>query len=158
MFPTKLFKIFNKALSRPLTNLINISFVKAVLPSVLKTAQVLPAFKKGDNTDEKIYRPISLISNASKILENLMHKRIYSFLEKNTTFYPYQFGFNTDHLTDSAFIETAEQIWKAHGKGLFACRVYLDLKKTFHTVNHNIPLTKPEYYSTLKPIIGFLHS
>ena len=85
------------------------------------------------------YRPISLISNVSKILEKLMYKRLYTFLEENNSFYSYQFGFRPNHSTNSALIEITEQIRKACDKGLFACGVYLDLKKAFHTVT-------PAYY------------
>ena len=52
--PTKLFKTFNKSLSEPLTNLINLSFAKGVFANVLKTVQVLPTFKKGDKTKEQL--------------------------------------------------------------------------------------------------------
>ena len=65
--PTKLFKTFNKALSKPLTNLISLSFVKGVFTYVLKTTQVLTTFQKGGKTEKSNYRPISLISNVSKI-------------------------------------------------------------------------------------------
>ena len=73
-------------------------------------AQVLPNFKKEDKTEKNNYRLISLISNVSKILEKLMYKRLYSFLEENNSFYPYQVGFRPNHSTDSALIEIIEQI------------------------------------------------
>ena len=106
-----------------LTNLINLSFVKGVFPNVLKMAEVLPTFKKGDKTEKNNYRPISLISNVSKILQKLIYKRLYSFLEENNSFYPYQFGFRPTHSTNSALIEISEQIRKACDKGLSACSV-----------------------------------
>ena len=73
-------------------------------------AQILPTFKKGDKTEMNNYRPISLISNVSKILEKLMYKRLYTFLEENNSFYPYQFGFWPNHSTNSALTEITEQI------------------------------------------------
>ena len=65
-----------------------------------------------------------------------MYKRIYPFLEQNNSFYPYQFGFRHNHSTNLAFIEITEQIQKPCDKGSYAYGVYLDLKKTFDTVNH----------------------
>ena len=44
-----------------------------VFPSVLKTAKVVPVFKKDSKLDCSIYRPISLLSNIEKILEKLMY-------------------------------------------------------------------------------------
>ena len=76
-----------------LTNLINLSFIKGVFLNVLKMTQILPTFKKGDKTEMNNYRPISLISNVSKILEKLMYKRLYTFSEENNSFYSYPFGF-----------------------------------------------------------------
>ena len=72
-----------------------------------------------------------------------MYKRLYSFLEENNS---YQFGFRPNHSTNSELIEITEQIRKACDKVLFACGVYLDLKKTFDTVSHNILLTGTLWY------------
>ena len=51
-----------------------------VFPSVLKTAKVVPVFRKDSKLDYSNYRPVSLSSNIEKILEELMYKRLYIYL------------------------------------------------------------------------------
>ena len=51
-------------------NLFNLSFMTGVFPSVLKTAKVVPVFKKDSKFHYNYYRPISLLSNIEKILKN----------------------------------------------------------------------------------------
>ena len=48
---------------------------------VLKTTKVVPVFKKDSELDYSNYRLISLLSNIAKILEKLMNKRLYTFLD-----------------------------------------------------------------------------
>ena len=50
-------------LSKPLVKHINFSISEGTFPNLLKFANVIPVFKKGDNLDYNNYRPISLISN-----------------------------------------------------------------------------------------------
>ena len=78
----KVFKTFTKPLSKPLADLINLFFRIGKFPSCLKTAKVIPVLKKGDN-----YRPISLISNISKIIEKLMHSRLYTYILSETMYF-----------------------------------------------------------------------
>ena len=68
--------------------------------------------------------------------------RLNSFLEQNNIFYPSQFGFRDNHSTTHALIEMTDQIKEACDSSLYACGVYLDLKKVFDTVNHKILLSK----------------
>ena len=119
-----------QALSELFTDLINLSFIKGIFPNIL-TGHVLLTFKKRDKTDKNSYRLISLIPNVSKILEKLIYKRLYIFLEKNNNLCLYQFEFRPKHSTNCAHIEITEQIQKPCDKGLFVCGVYLDLKNSF---------------------------
>ena len=71
--PTKILKEFKTELSEPLSDMINVSFNKGIFPDFLKVANVIPIHKKGEKLDPNNYRPISLLSNISKLYEKAMH-------------------------------------------------------------------------------------
>ena len=61
--PTNILKLSCLVLSKPLVKLINFSFSEATFPNLLKFANVISVFKKGDNLHYNNYRPISLIKH-----------------------------------------------------------------------------------------------
>ena len=69
-----------------------------------------------------------------------------TFLNANEILYERQFGFRHNHSTTHALSAITEKIRQACDSGNFACGVFLDLKKAFHTMNHEILLKKLEYY------------
>ena len=74
--PTSIFKNFRKSLRVQIAGISNLSFNKGKFPTQLKSANVIPVFKKGDKLEVINYRPISLISNISKITEKLIKRRL----------------------------------------------------------------------------------
>ena len=154
--PTSIFKNFRKSLSVPLAEIINLSFNEGKFPTHFKSASVIPVFKKGDKLEVNNYRTISLMSNISKIIKKLIHRRLNSFFEQNDIFCPSQFGFR--HSTSHALSEITDKIMKACDQDLFACGVYLDLKKAFDTVNHNIRLSKLHHYGIRDKVNGWFKS
>ena len=91
-------------------------------------------------------RPISLLSNISKIFEKFMHSKLYDFLNKFNCLYDLQFGFRNKHSTIHTLIDITETIREAIEKNDVACGVFVDLQKAFDTVNHEILLSKLNYY------------
>ena len=140
--PTKFLKLFQNYLSEPIDILANLSFSTGIFPTNLKTANVIPLFKKDDYMLYSNYQPISLLSNLSKIIEKLIHAGLTLFLNSNSILFEKQFGFRDSHSTTHTLTEITEKIQQACDAGKYAYGVFLDLQKAFNTVNHDILLRK----------------
>ena len=119
--------------------------ITCICPDKFKIARVIPIYKKGYHSDLGNYRPISLLSIFSKLLEKLMYKRLLKFLEKYSILTSNQFGFRAKHSTIHAILSIINEIQNAIEDGLFSCGIFLDLSKAFDTVNHNILVHKLKY-------------
>ena len=130
------------ALIKPLAYLINCSIKKGIFPDELKIAKVIPIYKSGDKTSIENYRPISVLSVFSKILEKIMYNHLINFINKHNILYKYQFGFRKRHSTNHAIITLVDKISTALDRGNVVIGCFVDLKKAFDTVNHSILITK----------------
>ena len=145
-FSTSLIIQFSGALIDPLVSIINMSLSEGIFPNLLKEAHVCPTYKKGEVTKYENYRPISLLSNISKLFERVMYNRLEEFLKSSEVFYKYQFGFRKHYSTNHALISIVEKIRDALDKNMYTCGVFIDLEKAFDTVNHQILLSKLYHY------------
>ena len=111
LFSLKLIHEFSDLLVPQLTNIFNLSLESGVFPDALKIANVIPIPKTKANLNLlSNYRPISLLSNFSKILETLVASRLNSFLVKYNILYEYKFGFRRHHSTKLALLHTTDDI------------------------------------------------
>lgn len=94
-------------------------------------AHVLPLFKKEDPSLSCNYRPVSLLSCVSKIIERFVFKNVYNYFHSNNLFYKHQAGFYPVQL-----IETYHSIVKNIDEGKSCCIVFCDLSKAFDRVWH----------------------
>ena len=98
------------SLCERLQYLFNLSIEKGIFPDDLKIAKVTPIYKADDKSDLTNYRPISVLSCFSKILEWIMYNRLHQYLTENKIHYPKQFGFQTGHSTEHAIVQLVDQI------------------------------------------------
>jgi len=143
---TKILKLISPTVSQMLTDIINDCFSDGIFPTYLKSGNITPLHKKDSKLLASNFRPISLLSNISKIFEKLIHKRLYSYLEKNNIIYDFQFGFRKGHSTNHALITLTEAIRSALDSNEYAVGIFLDLQKAFDTVEHSILIKKLEHY------------
>ena len=67
-----------------------------------------------------------------------MHERLYTFLENHDILFKNQFGFRKGSSTGHSLIEISEEIKENIDNGKYGCGIFIDLKKSFDTVNHKI--------------------
>ena len=90
---SKLVKDLKYSLAFPLLSIIiNNSLAKGLVPNMAKLAKIIPIYKAKDKKNISNYRPISLLTVISKVLEKVVHKNVYTFLEKNKVMYASKYG------------------------------------------------------------------
>ena len=149
--PSNLLKTHALHFVEPIKFVINRSLIEGKFPDLLKIAEVCPIYKKGDKSKCENYRPISLLSNLSKLFERAMHTRLYEFLENSDALYNLQFGFRKNFSTNHALLSIVEEIRKNLDDKTFSCGVFVDLEKAFDTVNHAILIKKLDFYGVRGP-------
>ena len=126
------------SIATPLIHIFNLSFAQGVVPSQLKIAKIIPIFKSGDPLSVDNYRPISLLSSFSKILEKIMCNRLTKHLELNNLICTEQFGFRKKHSTFHPVIHLLNSITESSNQKKVSIAIFCDLRKAFDMCNGEI--------------------
>ena len=144
--PTRLIKDSAEVIANPLTKIINFSLANGCVPSEWKEARVIPLFKSGRSDNMDNYRPVSILPVVSKILERAVHTQLYKFMVDNNLLSPYQSGFRKRHSTETPCISFTDSIRRGMDQGMLTGSVFIDLRKAFDTVSHDLLLAKLHGY------------
>ena len=126
----------------PLTHVINLSLIQGVVPDDLKSAIVVPLFKKNDKTEVGNYRPVLILTIISKVFERVVYDKIESYLDQMKLLYKFQSGFRSRYSTDTCLTHLTDFIKLQMNQGHFLGMVLLELQNAFDTVDHGILLMK----------------
>ena len=116
--------------------------MSGIFPDDWKCARVTPLFKQGESSDLNNYRPISVISVAAKVFKRIVYDQLYNLLSSEEIISKQQSGFRSLHSTVTALLEATDSWAFNIDRGYVNAVVFLDLKKAFNTVDHEILLTK----------------
>ena len=157
LLSSKIVKDAFLVLTLQLVYLLNLSLDTNIFPDKWKEATVVPLYKGGNKLDVGNYRPISLLPLPGKLLEKIVHKKISTYLEINEILCDEQNGFRKERSTTHSIVNLTDSIFN----GETCMAVFIDLKKAFDTINHNILVHKLEYLGIkgdlLRWISNYLH-
>ena len=129
-----------------LCEVFNRSLETGEFPDIMKLAEVIPLYKNKERSCESNYRPISLLSTLSKILEKIVYTRVYEFLDHTGQLYENQYGFQAKHSCEHAIGQVLGSVIKGLENNFYSACVLLDLSKAFDTIEHKIILEKLYIY------------
>ena len=129
-----------------LCDLFNLSLFSGKFPDCWKLARVAPIVKSGHRDDRSNYRPISVLPFISRLFEKLLYNQFYDYLNTNNLIYQHQSGFRPLHSVVTCLMLNTNKWYLTIDKGEYTGLIFIDLKKAFDTVHHNILLQKLAKY------------
>ena len=154
---SKLMNIGASKLVIPMTTIINKCFNTGSFPQKLKTSKINPIHKKFD-PEPSNFRPVSLLSCFSKVIEKGAASQLEKHFKKNFE-NENQFAYKANHSCQHAFLLTRHKIEMELDKGNFVCLALIDLSLAFDTVEcERILPTKLKHYGATESTVSFFKS
>lgn len=139
--PTKLLIECVDVLLPPITKIINLSLDSGYFPRTWKCNLVRPLLKKdGLPPVSKSFRPVSILSFISKLVEAVVAKQLQHYLNCNNLFPVFQSAYRQNHSTETALLKVINDILLNMNNQRVNLLILLDLSAAFDTVDHDTML------------------
>ena len=153
--------VYSASLIAPILFLIfQSSLNQGILPSDWKTANIIPIYKKGNRSQPRNYRLVSLTSICCKALERIIYSHVLHHLQAHGILCEEQHGFQTGKSCDSQLIVTINDFANCLNGNKQIDAIFFDFSKVFDKVPHQRLFNKLPYYgikgSTLVWIQNYL--
>ena len=139
-------KIALPVISESLCDIFNLSIATGCFPDSWKIARVAPIFKSGQPDDRSNYRPISVLPVLARVFEKLIHNQLYDYLDRNKHLFSNQSGFRALHSVVTCLLNNTDDGYVNMDDGRYTANIFIDLKKAFDTVDHDILPAKLRKY------------
>ena len=142
----RLLKLAAPYIADEITYICNHSINNSYFPNSWKEAKVSPVHKNGAHDDVNNYRPISILPVMSKILEKHVHDCLSEYLNEHNLLHKTQSGFRPRHSSETALTFMTDAWLNAIDNNKLVGVILVDFKKAFDLVDHQILLSKLEFY------------
>ena len=157
--PPTIIKLAIDVITTPLTWVINSSLSSGEFPTCWKSAKVSPIYKnKGSKYSKEFYRPVSNLKSISKVIEDIVNRRVLNYFEKNALFPQSQHGFRQKRSTFSAVSEMHEKWLKTKESKSHQAVAFLDLSAAFDTLSKDIVCQKLRCYGFDNKSVNWFNS
>ena len=112
-------------------DIFNLSLQREIFPGNLKIARVFPIYKEYHGFLMTNYRPISVITCPSKLLERIIFNHLFKCLSENSILCKEQFGFQTAHSTEHAILQLLNYLYQLYDDTKFTLGIFINLSKAF---------------------------
>ena len=154
----KILKDAAELICNPLKIIFNKSLKTGVFPDKWKTARETPIFKSGRHSDLNNYRPIPVLSAVSRIFEKVTRDQLFEFLTANNLLSKNQFAYRKLHSTVTSLLNVIDSWYSNIDRKNVNISLFLDLRKAFDTIDHNILLAKLQKYGICQKELAWFAS
>ena len=156
--PSYFLKLATPYIENALVFMFNTSLETSQFPDCWKNARITLIFKEGDRAERSNYRPISVLPVISRLFEKLVFNQLYEYLVKNKLIHPGQSGFLKLHSTLTCLLKNTDDWYSGLDTGQMVGTVFIDLKKAFDTVDHDLLCKKLEHYGVQQRELSWFQS
>ena len=155
--PPKLLKLAGPAIASALTRLFMYSANLGETFTDWKKARLIPVFKKDDEADTNNYRPISLLSVPSKIMESCVSDTVVCHVFSNNLVTDKQWAYREGHSAELLLVHLSETWRRAIDVNKVVAVAFVDFKKAFDCVSPAILLQKLKLqFGVQGPLLSWL--
>ena len=116
-------------------------------PESWRLGTVVPIYKQaGDPSIASNFRPITLLSHLSKIVEKVVFNQLATYISERNILYERQYAYRHCYSTENAVLDAVDWICQNIDSGYVSTIITADLSKAFDSIDHGVLLCKLGWY------------